>query len=80
MEDIYAGLRQIFRDVFDDETIVVTPELTASGVEDWNSLNHIRLILAVQESFKIKFSAAQTANLRNVGDLAELIRAKTSAK
>jgi acyl carrier protein len=77
MEDIYKRLTAIFHDVFEDDSIVVTPELTASDVPDWDSLSHIRLVLAVQKEFRTKFSAAQTANLKNVGDLAELIRAKT---
>jgi len=65
--------------VFDDESIVVTARLTADEVEEWDSLNHIRLMLAVQKAFKIKFTAAQTGNLKNVGELADLIRAKISA-
>jgi acyl carrier protein len=80
MDGIYASLKQIFQDVFDDDTIVVTPELTAAEVAEWDSLSHIRLILAVERTFKIKFSAAQTAGLQNVGQLADLIRAKTLAK
>jgi acyl carrier protein len=79
MDEIYARLSDIFRDVFDADTIVVTPELTASDVPEWDSLSHIRLVLAVQKIFKVKFSAAQTANLKNVGELADLIRAKTAA-
>jgi acyl carrier protein len=80
MDVIYASLKLIFQDVFDDDTLVITPELTASDVAEWDSLSHIRLMLAVERSFKIKFSAAQTAGLQNVGQLAELIRAKTSTK
>ena len=76
MDDIYARLDAIFRDIFDDETIVVTPELTASDVLEWDSLNHIRLMLSVQKAFKTRFSAAEIANLKNVGELAELIRVK----
>jgi acyl carrier protein len=78
--DIYARLEKVFRDVFDDETIAIRPELTADQVEDWDSLNNIRLILSIEKSFGIKFSAAQTANLKNVGELVELVRTKTSAK
>ena len=78
--DIYARLEKVFRVVFDDETIAIRPELTADQVEDWDSLNNIRLILSIEKSFGIKFSAAQTANLKNVGELAELVRTKTSAK
>jgi acyl carrier protein len=80
MDVIYAALKQIFNDVFDDDTLVITPELTASDVAEWDSLSHIRLMLAIERSFKIKFSAAQTSSLQNVGQLAELIRAKTSVR
>ncbi len=51
--------------------------LTADDVAEWDSLRHIQLILAVQKAFKIKFSAADTANLNNVGELAALISTKT---
>jgi acyl carrier protein len=76
LEDIYRKLTEIFCDVFDDDAIVVTPELTARDVAEWDSLNHIRLILTVQKAFGIQFSAAQTAGLKNVGDLAGLIQSK----
>jgi acyl carrier protein len=79
MDDIYTRLTEIFHDIFDDDTIVVTPRLTAKDVREWDSLGHIRLVLAVQKRFGVKFSAAQTANLNNVGDLAELIRAKSAS-
>ena len=79
MDDIYQRLTTIFHDVFEDDSIVVTPELTATDVPEWDSLSHIRLVLAVQKAFQVKFSAAQTANLKNVGDLAELIRSKAVA-
>jgi acyl carrier protein len=79
LDQIYQKLTGIFRDVFDDDDIVVTPEMTALDVAEWDSLNHIRLILAVQKAFDVTFSAAQTAALQNVGELSELIRAKTAA-
>jgi acyl carrier protein len=78
MDDVYARLNDIFDDVFDDDRIVVTPELTASDFPEWDSLNHIRLMITVQKVFKIKFSAAEITNLKNVGELAELIRGKTA--
>ncbi len=77
MNDLYTRLTAIFHDVFDDDSIVVTPNLTAADVPEWDSLTHIRLVLAVQKAFKVKFSASQTAELKNVGELAELIRTKT---
>jgi acyl carrier protein len=76
MDDIYARLNSIFHDIFDDETIVVRPELTASDIPEWDSLNHIRLVLAVQKAFGTKFSAAEITDLKNVGDLAKLIQVK----
>jgi acyl carrier protein len=79
MDEIYRRLAAIFHDVFEDDSITVTPELTAPDVPGWDSLSHIRLILEVQRAFGIKFAAAQTANLKNVGELAELIQAKTAA-
>ncbi len=79
MNDLYTRLTVIFHDVFDDDSIVVTPTLTAADVPEWDSLTHIRLVLAVQKAFKVKFSASQTAELKNVGELADLIRAKTEA-
>ena len=77
MDQVYARIETIFRDVFDDDTITVRPELTADDVPEWDSLSHIRLILAVQREFKTKFSAAEVGALQNVGSLAALIRSKT---
>ena len=77
MDETYRKIEQVFRDVFDDNEIELRPELTAQDVPEWDSLAHVRLILAVQKAFGIKFSAAQVANLKNVGELAELIRSKT---
>src|ERR1700761_5042390 len=65
-EQIYAKLTDIFRDVFDDETLVLTPELTASDVPGWDSFNHINLIVATEVQFKIKFKTAELESLRNV--------------
>ena len=79
MDEIYHRLSAIFHDVFEDDSITVTPDLTAPDVPGWDSLSHIRLILEVQRAFDIKFAAAQTANLKNVGELDELIHAKTAA-
>jgi acyl carrier protein len=76
MDEIYSKLSSIFHEVFDDDSIVVGPELTAADVDEWDSLNHIRLMLAVQKSFKTTFSAAQIAGLKNVGQLADLIHTR----
>ncbi|HKX43776.1 MAG TPA: acyl carrier protein [Burkholderiaceae bacterium] len=73
---LYPQLTTIFRDVFDDDTIVVTPELTADDVDEWDSLSHIRLVLAVEKKFGLKFSAAEVGRLKNVGEFVALIDSK----
>jgi acyl carrier protein len=74
---IYAKLTEIFEDVFDEDSIVVTPELSAKNVEGWDSLNHIRLMLTIEKAFKIKFSTSEVGKLENVGELVALIKART---
>jgi acyl carrier protein len=73
---IYARLTEIFQDVFDEDSIQLTPELSAKDVDGWDSLAHIRLILTVEKAFKIKFSTSEIGKLENVGDLVAFIRAR----
>jgi acyl carrier protein len=73
---LYATLSEIFHDVFDDESIVVTPQLTADDVDEWDSLSHIRLVLAIERQFRLQFSAAEVSRLKNVGEFVSLIRSK----
>jgi acyl carrier protein len=73
---IYAKLTQVFQDVFDDDSIELTPELSAKDVDGWDSLTHIRLILTVEKAFKAKFSTSEIGKLANVGDLATLIKSR----
>lgn len=74
---IYTRLSEVFHDVFDEDSIKLTPTLSAKDVDGWDSLTHIRLILTVERAFKIKFSTSEIGKLENVGDLAMLIKAKT---
>jgi acyl carrier protein len=76
--EIYQKLTGIFRKVFDDDSIVVRPDLTADDVDEWDSLSHIRLVLTVAKAFNIKFSASEIGRLKNVGEFADLIKSKTS--
>jgi acyl carrier protein len=77
MEDpILTRLTSIFREVFDDDDLVLKPELTANDVDGWDSLTHIRLILSVQKAFGVKFSAVEMSRLKNVGDLIALTKHK----
>jgi acyl carrier protein len=70
---IYTRLTDILQDVFDDESITATPELTAKDVDEWDSLAHIRLMLTIEQAFKVKFSTSELGRFQNVGELATLI-------
>jgi acyl carrier protein len=74
---IYERLTRVFQDVFDDDSISVTPELSAKDVDGWDSVTHIRLMLTVEKAFRIKFSTSEISNLENMGDLVTLIKART---
>jgi acyl carrier protein len=74
---IYARLSDIFKDVFDEDSIEVTADLSAKDVDAWDSLAHIRLILTVEKAFKVKFSTSELGKLENVGGLVALIKART---
>jgi len=78
MADIYEQLTPIFGEVFDDD-IVVTPELTANDVENWDSLSHVRLMVSIEEHFKIRFSSSEITSFKTVGDLVTAIEAKLRA-
>ena len=73
---IYQRLTEIFQEVFDEDSIEVTPKLSADDVDGWDSLTHIRLILTIEKVFKIKFSTSEIGKLENVGDLVALIQGK----
>ena len=77
---VYGFLNRAFIDVFDDDSIVLSPQLTAEQVPGWDSLTHIRLVLSVEKAFGIRFSAAEIGKLANVGDLVERILCKVAVK
>jgi acyl carrier protein len=74
---IYARLTEIFADVFDEDSIMVTPVLSAKDVDGWDSLTHIRLILTVERAFKFKVSTSEIGKMENVGDLVAIIKSRT---
>jgi acyl carrier protein len=73
---VYARLSEIFKDVFDDDSIQLAPALSAKDVDGWDSLAHIRLILTIEKAFKIKFSTSEIGKLENVGNLVALIQSR----
>jgi acyl carrier protein len=75
-QEIYTQLTEVFRDLFDDDAIVLTPETTAADIPGWNSLMHVNLILSAEIRFKINFKTSEVEALHSVGHLADLIEMK----
>lgn len=72
-QEIIEKLNGVFSDVFDEE-IVVTPQTTASDIEDWDSLTHITLISEVEDAFNAKFSMKEVMGMQNVGEMIDIIQ------
>ena len=71
-EEIFEELNEVFSDVFDDE-IIVTEATTADDIEDWDSREHINLIVAVESKFGIKFNIGEVNKMKNVGEMVDII-------
>ncbi|HEV2578971.1 MAG TPA: acyl carrier protein [Acidobacteriaceae bacterium] len=80
MDSILEELQSIFRDILDQPNLVLTRESNASNVEDWDSLSHINLVMAIERRYGIKFALGELQELKNVGDMIDLIKTKLSAK
>ncbi|MDR2889985.1 MAG: acyl carrier protein [Lachnospiraceae bacterium] len=72
-EGIWAEVNEIFRDVFDDPAITVDERTTAADIEDWDSLEHINLIAALEHQFGMKFTMGQVVSMKNVGEMVDII-------
>jgi acyl carrier protein len=75
-KDITERLNPIFRETFDDDTININAEMVASDIEQWDSLNNIRLMVRIEELFGIFFETSELAGLANVGELINVIKEK----
>lgn len=71
--EILNQVQEIFRDVLDNEDIVLTNETTANDIEEWDSLSHIQLIVAIEKNFKIKFTSLEIMKWKNVGEMVDTI-------
>lgn len=74
--DIIERLNEVFQDVFDDEDIVVDEETTADDIEDWDSIEHINLISAVESEFGIRFTMGEVSGMKNVGEMISIIESR----
>lgn len=72
-EEVFEKLQEVFHDVFDDDSITVTDVTTAADIEDWDSLEHINLIVAVEKAFSMKFTMGEVNTMENVGEMVDII-------
>ena len=72
-EEVYERLTEVFRDVFDDEEIELTDSTTSDDIEEWDSLEHINLIVAVEDAFDMKFTMGEVTTMKNVGAMVDII-------
>lgn len=77
MEEIFDRLNTVFRDFFDDEDIELDEETTADDIDDWDSLNHITLMAAVEDEFGIRFTMGEVSGMKNVGEMAQIIKERS---
>jgi acyl carrier protein len=80
MHDLLPEIQEIFRNVFDDPNLIITRESNASTVEDWDSLAHVNLVTAIEKKYKIRFALGELQELKNVGDIIDLIGKKVATK
>ena len=75
--DVLTRMQPLFRDILDIPDLELTPDLSARDVPEWDSLNHIRLISGIEQHFGVQLSSADVERLTCVGDMADLVAAKT---
>ena len=73
MDKIRERLNGVFRDVFDDDSICINENTTSEDIEDWDSLEHINLIAAVEDEFKMRFKMKEVSGMKNVGEMMAII-------
>jgi len=72
-EEIFARLEEVFREVFDDEMITLNDETTSDDIEEWDSFEHINLIVAIESEFHFKIPVNKVVSMKNVGEMVDII-------
>lgn len=78
-DQIRLKIQELLRDIVDDETVVLTDDSTADDVADWDSTNHVRLMVALETALDIRFETDEIAAPQNVGELISLVQSKLQA-
>jgi len=78
-EKVFEELNEIFRNVFDDDDIVLSDETSSADIEDWDSLEQINLVVAIQDNFNVKFNIDEVNAMKNVGEMVDFIIEKIGA-
>lgn len=73
-QDIITRLNDVFRDVFDDDSLSVNENTTSADIEDWDSIEHINLISAVEDEFSMQFRMREVSGMKNVGEMIAIIK------
>jgi acyl carrier protein len=76
MTDFNERVQNVFREVFDNEQLTIYREMQAKDVEGWDSLNHVTLIMTLEDTFKIKFTTREVMGFQNVGEMLDCLRGK----
>ncbi len=72
-EVLFFGVQDIFRDIFDENDLIISNNTSSEEIEDWDSLNHINLVSAIEKEFKIRFTLEELMTFKNVGALVDLM-------
>lgn len=72
-EEVYQELNEVFREVFDDDSITVTDQTTSADIEGWDSLEHVNLVVAVETRFNFEFGIGEVNGMKNVGEMVDII-------
>ena len=78
--EIINECNKIFIDQLDSSDIILKPETTAADIEEWDSLSHIQLIVAIEKHFKIRFTTAEIQSFKNIGEMCDVIEKKVNSK
>jgi|TARA_B110000211_G_C14038427_1_gene535656 acyl carrier protein len=75
-EEVFLSVQRIFRDIFDEDDLVIESETNSEHIEDWDSLNHINLVSSIEKEFNIRFALGELMELKNVGSMIDLMLIK----